>query len=95
LRANNHTNPELQYDFNLYGEDKFHFFCIGEFQTYQQANEAEIELLKSSEPYAVYNLDHTGKPSSKVGVPKTDEHKAKMSEGAKRRWERERLARAS
>jgi len=94
LKSNIHTNPQLQKDYDTYGEDNFKFILLKEFDTIEEANAAEKELLMNADPSSVYNLDYTGKPSKKVGLPKTPEHRAKMSEAAIRRWERERLARA-
>lgn len=55
LRGNRHGNTRLQNAFNKYGEQSFEFKIRGIFQTLEELNKAEIEVLEK-EKERLYNI---------------------------------------
>lgn len=61
LRKNIHVNYTLQNDYNLYGEDSFEFYIIGEYNK-SVLDREEVKLIKVfSNIMTVYNIDITNK----------------------------------
>lgn len=58
LRKNKHDNRYLQYAWNKYGESAFEFQIVKEFNSLEELNEAEIELIKNGSN--LYNLAEGG-----------------------------------
>lgn len=81
LRGGRHRNPHLQRAWNLYGEDAFEFIIL---------EECSVELLHVREQYHLdqypkhYNCGPGG-ASPRLGVPHSDETKARISRANKGR----------
>ena len=104
LRRNIHTNPHLQAAWNKYGESAFEYFCVEECSK-EMLVVVEQEYLDNTHctnagigynvnPYAdrmILTEEQRKKISlSKVGKPRSDEVKKKISEAnRKRKWSEE------
>jgi group I intron endonuclease len=79
LRNRNHFNKHLQMAFNLYGESNFEVHILEELsENLLDIREISwIEYHKSSDRYFGYNVDVGG--HNPKGIPKSEEHKRKIS----------------
>lgn len=84
LRGGYHSNKSLHSDYTTYGLQAFHFEVIQEFETYEEANFYEKQLIQDFEDKELlYNIAITGKPTAQRNVPKSIEHKQALSQSMK------------
>lgn len=76
LRKNKHHNRYLQAAWNKYGESAFRFEIIKEFNTLDELNKAEVEMIQNGTN--LYNLAEGGNSHTH-----SDESKKKIGESAK------------
>lgn len=76
LRQNSHCNRVLQNAWNKHGEDAFLFACLEACAT-EQRETKEQEWIDRVKPE--YNIAQIVGKNFALGVPKTDEHKKKIS----------------